>query len=110
MLCDAGDIVVVPFPFTDGPGVKRRPALVISPSAFNRQAAHSVLAMITSASGRAWPGDVPLQGGPLGLHQPCVVRMKFFTFDNRLIVKVIGKLPEGERRQVRTFLDGLLPS
>ena len=52
---EAFDVVVVPFPFTDRNTTKRRPALVLSDArAFNEQAGHFVLAMITSArhSGR----------------------------------------------------------
>jgi mRNA interferase MazF len=41
-----GDIVLVPFPFTHLSSSKRRPALVISPDAFNDQ--DVVLAAITS--------------------------------------------------------------
>ena len=83
------DIVVVPFPFTDGPGNRRRPAEVISPGDFNQEAGHSVLVMITSASHSAWPGDLVLNHERLGLHKPCMLRMKFFTLDNRLIEPVI---------------------
>jgi mRNA interferase MazF len=43
-----GDIVLVPFPFTDLSSSKRRPALVISPDAFNDQMADLVVAAITS--------------------------------------------------------------
>jgi len=43
-----GDIVLVPFPFTDLSSSKRRPALVISPDAFNDQTADLVVAAITS--------------------------------------------------------------
>ena len=109
MVCDAWEIVVVPFPFTDGPGTKQRPALVLSDLDFNRQSGHSILAMITSAAHSEWPGDIPLDPSVIGLHKPCVIRMKFFTLDNRLIVKSAAKLPEGYRPQVRGFLSTMAP-
>ena len=59
MTCELWQVVVVPFPFTDRATTKRRPALVLSAKAFNRNG-HSVLAMITSASHRPWPGDTPI--------------------------------------------------
>jgi mRNA interferase MazF len=43
-----GDIVLVPFPFTDLSSSKRRPALVISPDSFNEQMQDVVVAAITS--------------------------------------------------------------
>ena len=43
-----GDIVLVPFPFTDLSSSKRRPALVISPDIFNDQMQDLVVAAITS--------------------------------------------------------------
>ena len=43
-----------------------------------------------------------------GLHLPCVVRLKVFTLDNRLILRKIGQLSAGDRRMVqeniRTYL------
>ena len=54
-------VVVVPFPFTDRPARRRRPALVVSrPEALGNVIGHSVLAMITSAGHRRWPLDVPV--------------------------------------------------
>lgn len=47
---DAGDVVVVPFPFSDRDAAKRRPALVCSGAEFNNRAKHLVLAMITTAA------------------------------------------------------------
>ena len=109
MICDPWDVVIVPFPFTDGPGAKRRPALVVSPFPFNEKSGHSIMLMITSASHSRWPGDIPLDQSLLGLQKPCIIRMKFFTIDNRLIQKATGKLPENERTLVRSFMDRMAP-
>ena len=43
-----GDIVLVPFPFTDLSSTKKRPALVVSPDKFNEHAQDVVLVAITS--------------------------------------------------------------
>ena len=55
------DVLVVPFPFTDRPAIKKRPALVLSDAGnFGDQIEHSVLAMITSAKHPPWPLDVEI--------------------------------------------------
>ena len=101
-------IVVVPFPFTDGPGNKRRPAVVLSPAGFNQAAGHSILAMITSSfEAFPWPGDIPLDPAKHGLRKPCVIRMKFFTLDNRLIANLISELVPEERHLLQLFLEQL---
>lgn len=51
MISERWDVVVVPFPFAEGPGEKRRPALALSSRDFNR-AGHTILAMITTATCR----------------------------------------------------------
>ena len=43
-----GDIILVPFPFTDLSSSKRRPALVISPESFNERMQDLVVVAITS--------------------------------------------------------------
>ena len=47
MICEQWDVVVVPFPFTEKPGAKRRPAVVLSKKGFNEHG-HTVLLMITT--------------------------------------------------------------
>ena len=96
------DVVVVPFPFTDQNTSKRRPGLVLSSAAFGRAAAHSVLAMITSADQSSWPGDLAIGNlGPTGLTQPCLIRLKLFTLDHRLIVRRVGKLSSADRQRLQ---------
>ena len=104
------DIVVVPFPFTDRNSSKRRPALVLSSAGFNQASGHSVLAMITSADQSGWVGDLPIINlKPTGLRQPCLVRMKLFTLDQRLIVRIAGNLSQVDRKRLKESWAGLLP-
>lgn len=98
---EPGDVVVVPFPFTDLPVTKRRPALVLSAAAFQKETGHAVCAMITTAQASAWPSDHAI--GDLraaGLTQACVVRMKLFTIDAALVLRRAGRLAAEDWRPV----------
>ena len=87
------DIVIVPFPFTDLPVTRRRPALVLSAAAWNAASGHIVCAMITSAGRSSWPLDVPVTDlASAGLTAPCVVRMKLFTIEAGFVVRRAGAL------------------
>lgn len=108
MICKPWDVVVVPFPFSDGPGEKRRPALVLSARGFNARG-HTILAMITTRSHAPWPGDHTLKDHrAAGLSAPCLVRLKLFTLDNRLLLKRIGRLGEPDRSSVESALQANL--
>lgn len=97
-----GDVVIVPFPFTDRDASKRRPALVCSAAAFNRQAGHLVLAMITTATHSPWPGDVPIRDlTDAGLPAPSVVRWKLFTLDASFVLGRAGTLSSRDRTACR---------
>ena len=92
VIYEPGDVVVVPFPFVERAGARRRPALVLSTRSFNK-AGHAVLAMITTGSHAPWPGDLMITDLPAaGLRVECRVRLKLFTLDNRVIVRRIGRL------------------
>lgn len=108
MISDRWDVVVVPFPFVEGPGEKRRPALVLSGPEFNRTG-HTILAMITTRDHHPWPGDTALQDPQAaGLPAQCLVRLKLFTLDNRLIRRRAGHLAavdaEAVERNLRRYL------
>jgi len=93
-----GDVVIVPFPFTDRETSRRRPALVCSSSDFNDQSAHAVLAMITTAAHSAWPSDVPITDlSDSGLPAASVVRWKLFTLDASFIIRRAGSLSQRDR-------------
>ena len=102
MTYEAGQVVRVPFPFTDRVASKNRPALVLSDAAaFNTPSGHLVLAMITSARNAPWPLDCPIEDlETAGLPAPSVVRCKLFTLDARLIRGVLGRLAEADAVRV----------
>ncbi len=103
------DIVVVPFPFTDRNATKRRPALVLSSSAFNQKAEHSVLAMITSAGQSSRPGDHAINDlDAAGLPADCVARLKLFTLDHRLVIRKAGALGAADQKKLRLAWKGML--
>lgn len=57
-----GDIVLVPFPFTDQSTTKRRPAVVVSSAAYHRDRADLIIMAVTSQARPAGAiGDVPVK-------------------------------------------------
>lgn len=111
MTFKAFDVVVVPFPFTDKTTTKRRPALVLSQAnSFNKRIAHSVLAMITSASNSDWPLDIEIEDiDAAGLPYASIVRMKLFTLDDQLVIRKAGSLSTKDQIAVTKALYDLLP-
>ena len=98
MICEPGDVVVVPFPFTDMPIEKRRPALVLSLAAFNASNEQTILAMITTAARSEWVGDVRIADlAAAGLPRSSVIRWKILTLPNGLIQRRLGSLSRKDR-------------
>ena len=80
---ERGDVIKVPFPYTDRATRQSRPALVISTTQL--QELHGLLwvVMITSAENRGWPDDVPVANlKQAGLPVPSLIRSaKIATID-----------------------------
>ncbi|MCO5162884.1 MAG: type II toxin-antitoxin system PemK/MazF family toxin [Mesorhizobium sp.] len=109
MICERYDVVVVPFPFTEIPVRKRRPVLVFSGSRFNHDNEHSLVAMITTAKGTSWPSDVAIDDlQSAGLLHPCVMRLRFQTMPNSLIVRKLGTLNSADAVRCADALSGML--
>jgi mRNA interferase MazF len=72
---EQGDVIKVPFPYTDRATRQYRPALVVSTGRIG--VAHRLLwvLMITSAENRGWPGDVAVTNlREAGLPVPSIIR------------------------------------
>jgi mRNA interferase MazF len=104
-----GDVVKVPFPYTDRATRQFRPALVVSSGGI--EDAHGLLwvLMITSAENRAWPGDVPVRNlDAAGLPVASVIRTaKIATIDAADAAK-LGRVPAELFRQVAKRLARIL--
>ncbi|MBI2910691.1 MAG: type II toxin-antitoxin system PemK/MazF family toxin [Chloroflexi bacterium] len=105
-----GDIILVPFPFTDLTGQKRRPALVVSPDGFDPE--DVVLCAITSrVTSRPLPWDVPLRARDLvdgALPRPSAVKVgKLFTMHQALIAGRFGRVREEKLTEVLRALQRL---
>jgi len=77
---EQGDVVKVPFPYTDRTRRQHRPALVISTGGIEDRHGLLWVAMITSAENRGWPDDVPVEDlKRSGLPAPSIVRPEKLT-------------------------------
>ena len=91
-----GDVVRVPFPYTDRATRQHRPALIVSNGAIGENAGLLWVAMITSAENRAWPDDHPIADtSQAGLPAPSVIRpCKIATIEARRAERVGRVEPE----------------
>lgn len=96
----AGDVVVVPFPYTDRFAEKRRPALVVS-SALLQAQGFVWVAMITSAKSGTLKHDLPISDlGLAGLPAESVVRpIKLACLEPSRILRCAGRLGENQSKQ-----------
>ena len=106
-----GSVVLVPFPFTDLSGSKRRPALVVSPVGFHRE--DLILCAITSqVSDRPGQRDVKLAAADLQeapLPKPSLILVgKLFTMHQALVVGGFGRVTSVKLTEVQARLVRLL--
>lgn len=98
-----GEVVLVPFPFTDQSGVKKRPAVIVSSNAYNANRRDLVIMAITSQV-RTPPGfGEALVNDWLaaGLIKPSVLKPVFTTIEQTLVVRTMGTLSANDLRALR---------
>ena len=100
------DVVVVPFPYSDTLGEKRRPAIVVSRSELETEEDRLWLAMVTSAPGALRIGDAVIGDlSAAGLSVSCRVRAgKIATLDRSRVLRRAGSLAAPDRERVREAL------
>lgn len=102
-----GDLVLVPFPFTDQTGIKKRPAIVVSSEAYQHQRPDVVLMAVTSRilqpAGNL--GEVLIiEWQKAGLPKASLIKPVFTTIEKKLILRKLGELQESDRAALRQTL------
>jgi mRNA interferase MazF len=105
-----GDIVLVPFPFTDQTAAKRRPAIVVSSDAYHRDRRDVILMAVTSQArpGLGFGESAVESWKDAGLLKPSVVKPILATVDRVLILRKLGTLHDDDREAVRRALAAIL--
>jgi mRNA interferase MazF len=105
-----GDIVLVPFPFTDQTAAKKRPAIVVSSDAYHRDRRDLIIMAVTSqARPGSAVGESAVEGWQAaGLLKPSVVKPVLATIDRDLILRKLGTLRDDDRRAVQRTLSAIL--
>ncbi|MEI8093390.1 MAG: type II toxin-antitoxin system PemK/MazF family toxin [Spirochaetales bacterium] len=103
---DVGEVIKVPFPYTDRPVRERRPALVVANGGALKEPGLLWVLMVTSAAHRRWPGDVAVSDlSGAGLPVPSVVRTaKIATIEAQEALP-LGRLSAADDLLVRHELD-----
>ena len=100
-----GDIILVPFPFTDLSSAKQRPALVVSSDALNASGEDVLVAAISSqipANLTAGEFMIPPEDlAACGLPKPSIVRLaKLAALHRQLVIKRIGSMPAAVLKRI----------
>jgi mRNA interferase MazF len=104
-----GEVVLVPFGYTDSENVKRRPAAVVSANWYNRSRDDCILVAITSTIHSPLERDEVLIVGAevknAGLISDSVIRAgKIFTIEKSKIIKSLGRLTAATQQKVLNCL------
>jgi mRNA interferase MazF len=104
-----GDVVLVPFPFTDQSAAKQRPGVVVSSLAYHRARRDLILMPITSqVRGSGEFGEVIVQDWQsAGLLKPSAVKPVLATFERSLVRKTLGRLSARDQQRLRESITSL---
>ncbi len=111
MMLEQGNIVLIPFPFTDLSSAKQRPALVLSKSSYNKATEDIITCGITSnlqnAGNSVLIDDADLSEGTLRAKSRVKVG-KIFTLKQSLVRKTVAKLKTASFEKVKEEMQKLI--
>lgn len=100
--CNLGDVVLVPFKFTDSGDVKPRPAIIVSVPDYQTSRADAVMLAVTSQAGRGYFGDCQIiDWKQAGLAKPSTAKGVFRTIDQGLVHQRLGTLTAADYSRVQ---------
>ena len=105
-----GDVVLVPFPFSDQTAIKKRPAVIISTNKYNDNSSDVIIIAITSQANIAMDiGEcLIVDWQKAGLIKTSSIKPAISTIEKALILKDLGKLSDRDMYSMNTALSKLL--
>lgn len=105
-----GDVILVPFPFTDQAATKQRPAAVVSSHGYNAQRPDLILLAITSQLRASFSFGEALVADwqAAGLIKPSVLKPLIATIEQSLVIKRLGRLAANDAASLRAVIDKIL--
>jgi|SRR3989344_1128824 len=107
ILYDQGDIVLVPFPFTNLRTIKKRPVLILSQKEYHTKTKDIITCGITSNLGddhcSVLIDTTYLLQGQLPVSSRIKVD-KLFTLEQSLVIKKLGKINKDTMQKVKEIL------
>lgn len=105
-----GDVVLVPFPYTNQTSSKKRPAIVVSRPSFHARHPDIIVMAVTSQV------RVPMFDGGMmlnawqsaGLLRPSAAKPVLLTIEKSLVLRQLGQLGPVDRLGVSTLLQAIL--
>jgi mRNA interferase MazF len=105
-----GNVLLVPFPFTDQTTTKKRPTIVISSNAYNQQKPDILLIAVTSQI------HTQLEFGEMlidewekaGLIKLSSVKPIITTLEKHLVIKKLGKLEAKDMQSLKNLLQQII--
>ena len=105
-----GDIVLVPFPFTDQTAAKKRPAIVVSSERYHRERMDLIIMAVTSQlrpSGTF--GEVQIEDWQAaGLLKASAVKPILTTIERSLVIRKLGQLKSEDRQGLKRALGAIM--
>lgn len=101
-----GDVVLVPFPFTDQTTTKKRPAIVISSIEYQRERSDLIVIAVTSQANPATSfGEINIiEWQAAGLIKLSIIKPVLTTIDKGLVIRKLGQLEEIDRQELQNLL------
>lgn len=101
-----GTVVLVPFPFSDQSGAKKRPAVIVSGSAYNTRRRDVVILAITSQlrSPQGYAEALVADWQSVGLIKPSAFKPVFATIEQALVIRALGVLSAADIASLRGIL------
>jgi mRNA interferase MazF len=105
-----GDVVLVPFPFTNQAASKQRPAVIVSSPVYNAARPDVVVMAITSQLHSTISfGEIFLQNWQsANLLKPSVIKPVFATLEQSLVIKQLGALQQIDKAALRQNISLLI--